>query len=375
MGILLAKFCLLTAGMQLIYRFTCQKSTSFNLNRWLLLAGMQLAFVLPWVPLEYETSVTVPLTSPIVPLLQTIEGTTIPTNETATGNIPWLTIVYITGIFVLLSIRLIDVIKICHYIRRGNIVTFPDYTLVETHVKAPFSFGRYILLPKVMEKSGREAILLHEQTHVSQCHYLDLWICEIFCLLQWFNPFAWQYKQSLMQNHEYLADEVASQKIGQDKYRQALTDYWLYAGITNFIHPFAYSTKLARLTMLKCGRTFFSVRRFISLFILILATYGWIFAEPISRQKTQVAANAIELRGNITNHDGILIGAHIVIVGKTIGTISDFDGNFTLKNISPSDTVSIGFPGYESKRFALSEYKATNGLIVLNTNLIPQTKP
>ena len=216
MGILLAKFCLLPAGLQLIYRFTCQKSTSFYLNRWLLLAGMQLAFVLPWVTLEYETRVTVPLTSPIVPLLQTNEGTIIPTIETATRNLPWLTIVYKTGIVVLLSIRLIDVIKICHYIRRGKIVTYSDFILVETDVKAPFSFGRYILLPQAMDKSSREAILLHEQTHVSQCHYLDLWICEVFCLLQWFNPFAWQYKQSLMQNHEYLADEVAWQKIGQD---------------------------------------------------------------------------------------------------------------------------------------------------------------
>ena len=100
MGILLAKFCLLTAGMQLIYRFTCQKSTSFYLNRWLLLAGMQLAFVLPWIPLEYETSIAVPLTSRIVPLLQTNEATAIPIIETATGNVAWLTIAYITGIVI-----------------------------------------------------------------------------------------------------------------------------------------------------------------------------------------------------------------------------------------------------------------------------------
>ena len=372
MGLLLAKFCVLTACLQLVYQYTYRRSTSFHFNRWHLLSGMYLAFVLPWIPLEFETTST-SLASPVVSILQPEDiGVSIasPSPEQST---PWLTIVYATGLFLLLIIRMVAIGKIWLTIRKGHKTVYPEYILIETSVPAPCSFYRYIFLPEGIDGQGREAILYHERTHITQGHYLDLWVCELFCLLQWFNPFAWKYKHALMENHEFLADEAASQAIGEANYQQVLIDYWLRTKQTNFIHPFAYSSKLTRLSMLKKGREHFSLKKSIAVSCLLLLTYGWLFAKPILVSQPLSSNTGIQIKGKITDTQGqSFLGAHAIINSKQTGTISDFDGNFCLSNAELTDTLSIGFPGYDSQLFPLSQFSVKNGIIELSVQLHPQ---
>ncbi|MDR2690992.1 MAG: carboxypeptidase-like regulatory domain-containing protein, partial [Dysgonamonadaceae bacterium] len=39
------------------------------------------------------------------------------------------------------------------------------------------------------------------------------------------------------------------------------------------------------------------------------------------------------LKGTVTDESGPVIGASVSIVGKTTGTVSDGNGNFTLSNL------------------------------------------
>jgi beta-lactamase regulating signal transducer with metallopeptidase domain len=50
--------------------------------------------------------------------------------------------------------------------------------------------------------------MVHEQTHVAQCHSLDILISELFCVFNWFNPFCYLMKHEIRLNLEYLADEA-----------------------------------------------------------------------------------------------------------------------------------------------------------------------
>ena len=365
MELLLAKFCVLTACLLLVYHYTYRRSTSFHHNRWFLLSGMYLAFVLPWIPLEFETT-NASLASPVVSMLQP-ENISMPsTSPSPEPSIPWLTMIYATGFFLLLVSRIAAIGKIWLAIRKGHKTVYPEYILIETSVSTPYSFYRYIFLPEGINGQGREAILCHERTHITQSHYLDLWVCELFCLLQWFNPFAWKYKHLLMENHEFLADEAASQAIGQANYQQVLIEYWLRGKQTNFTHSFAYSSQLTRLSMLKKERLHFSLKRSVAISALLLLAYGWLFAKPILTPPN----TGIQIKGEITDAQGYsIIGAFVVIKGQPIGSISDFDGNFSLGHAEQTDTIHIGMPGYESQSFPLSQYPVKDGTIELNVQL------
>jgi len=58
---------------------------------------------------------------------------------------------------------------------------------------------------------------------VKQKHSLDLLFAGIVGVLQWFNPFAWLYKEAFREIHEYLADEAVL-RMGEDpvRYKKSL---------------------------------------------------------------------------------------------------------------------------------------------------------
>ncbi|MCB0807287.1 MAG: SusC/RagA family TonB-linked outer membrane protein [Bacteroidales bacterium] len=57
------------------------------------------------------------------------------------------------------------------------------------------------------------------------------------------------------------------------------------------------------------------------------------------------------ISGTVTSsEDGLGIpGVSILIKGTTQGTVTDVDGNFTLKSVSPSDTLQFSFLGFDTK--------------------------
>jgi TonB-linked SusC/RagA family outer membrane protein len=72
----------------------------------------------------------------------------------------------------------------------------------------------------------------------------------------------------------------------------------------------------------------------------------------IMLMQSMVMAQSVEYRGNILDSKGeSIIGVNVIIKGTSIGTISDFDGNFILKNENASDTTVLvfSFMGFESQ--------------------------
>ena len=77
----------------------------------------------------------------------------------------------------------------------------------------PFSFFDWIFihLETHTEEELRQ-ILLHEHTHVSQWHSLDVILAEMMCIAFWYNPVVWFMKRDVAINLEYLADNAVLQK-------------------------------------------------------------------------------------------------------------------------------------------------------------------
>lgn len=73
--------------------------------------------------------------------------------------------------------------------------------------------------------------------------------------------------------------------------------------------------------------------------------------------------------GTVTDADlgGPLLGANVVVAGSTQGTVTDFDGNFSLQVSSNSGTVEISYLGYvkQSISFTLTDGTANLGSVSL----------
>ena len=160
-------------------------------------------------------------------------------------------LIYISGLIVLLLSRMWTVFRLFRCIRSGSKEVFCGIVSIETPmVQSSFSFLRYIVLPQGIKEVDKNVILAHEETHIRQWHCVDLVLGDIFCIIQWFNPIAWLYKRDLVENHEFLADSNAGNVAGMDVYKETLTRYWLYGTMKSLVNPFAYSTRLMRLSCL-----------------------------------------------------------------------------------------------------------------------------
>ena len=63
-----------------------------------------------------------------------------------------------------------------------------------------------------------------------------------------------------------------------------------------------------------------------------------------------VSAQTITVKGNVKDTSGEpVIGASVVVKGTTNGTITDFDGNFSLDGIKKGDVIVISYVGYQTQ--------------------------
>ena len=82
-------------------------------------------------------------------------------------------------------------------------------------------------------------------------------------------------------------------------------------------------------------------------------------------------AQGIAVKGTVTDSNGEpLIGASVVIKGNTsVGTVTDFDGNFALSVPSESSTIVISYVGMNTKEQRVGKNRTFNVTLTDNTQL------
>ena len=92
----------------------------------------------------------------------------------------------------------------------------------------------------------------------------------------------------------------------------------------------------------------------VSLFLLATAT---------------MLAQTFVLKGNVKDDTGEgAIGATVKVEGTSNGTVTDFDGNFSLQNVKVGDVVNISYVGYKTETITVS------GQAPLNVTLKPDSE-
>ncbi len=87
----------------------------------------------------------------------------------------------------------------------------------------PFSFFNWIFINTDVQSSDElQQILLHEKTHASQYHSIDIVLNEFLCIAFWWNPAVWLIRNEVKINLEYLADNKVLEKGADTKEYQYL---------------------------------------------------------------------------------------------------------------------------------------------------------
>lgn len=191
---------------------------------WLWLA-VGVRFVLPWgIPLRLPR----PQSAPLAAAADTVQELgalplpdLAPAAPTAAVALPWyarlspwhaLAAVWLAGVLVL-TLR-----GIAGYWRLRRSVALackaPDGCYGGACVAAPFTLGILrprIYLPDSLQGAARQAVLLHEQTHIRRGDPLTKPLFYAAVCLHWFNPLAWLAFRGFERDMEAACDEAAVQ--------------------------------------------------------------------------------------------------------------------------------------------------------------------
>jgi len=362
-GLYLVKSAVWTTGFGLVYLLFLRNERFFLLNRIYLLAGILASLILPLISVKYYVD---------LPAIQA--GVTAGTLRAGIAGAGYghgkiifaLYGLWLAGVLFMITRYIVQVVPVLKVARDARPEPGCPVRIIRS-AEFPNSFSLFsfvVVNPSVSETEAKE-ILNHEMVHIRQIHWLDLMLSGILCAVQWFNPAAWVYARLVRQNHEYLADEEALQRTSDPAvYRAALLNQIAGSPLIDLGNFFSFSLNKKRFNMMKnkISSPYRKLRLLIILPVAAIVLYA--FAEPQYRvnaagdnaDATVVAPSANKtVMGVVMSEDGNqLEGAVIVVKGTTVGTVTDKQGHFALKEVPDDATLIVSYVGYETVSVSVS---------------------
>lgn len=245
----------------LVYRLALSKETFYKQSRWFLLSGLFVSLILPLVTftkIEYYEVKRMVSNSienneiQIIPISKEVMQEPLLTNQ----EIVFLIYGIICFGFLIKTvfdfIKLIKIINVSNSEKRNKLV-YVNTNLVHT----PFSFFNYIIFNSdVIHPTELENIIKHEEVHSNQKHSLDTLAAQFFIILFWFNPIVWLYRKSMVQNLEFLADNLAIQHVSDKVYYQrTMLKVSTQASNISIVNTFNQSSIKKRIIMLNSNQS------------------------------------------------------------------------------------------------------------------------
>lgn len=207
------KVAICLAAFYLFYKLLLSRDTFHAFNRATLLLLMLLSLVLPFVNISVdEPTVAYDGMVQIEQLLAmgVVDDGPAPSGPTL---IQVLFAIYIIGVALFLVGEICSLVRLHRLISGKYSVTTAEgikIVVIDDDV-APFSWFNNIVISRSDYESGRSEILIHEKAHIAHRHSLDIMLCNMLLIFQWFNPAAWLLRRELQNIHEYEADEAVIQ--------------------------------------------------------------------------------------------------------------------------------------------------------------------
>lgn len=289
-----------SAVLVLIYPvlyLTVSRNNSFRFNRLLLVFGLLAAFALPLIttlnvtPIRHLVDTAAVLTGDIV-----IKNAVTITPQTPNSGAPVIMTllgIYYCGVLVLTLKTLYSLLQLNRLKRHCRKELHDNQALYihDNELIAPFSFGKSIFLS---EGDRNDPVIRHECGHVDANHWIDILIAESGCILLWYNPFMWLYKNLIKLNHEYEADHyVISSGIGISDYQHLLISKALGRRIMPLTNSLTNGTRnfRRRILIMSEGKTSSARKLLAALMIPSFVIAAALLTHPVSAKALSSITN------------------------------------------------------------------------------------
>jgi Antirepressor regulating drug resistance, predicted signal transduction N-terminal membrane component len=240
----LLKTTVCLAIFYLFFKVFLSNDTLFRFNRKILLFGTIVCFVLPLIKISIsEPSV---VQTPFLLLEESLSTEEIKSKTTkniygsisvifnsiekeATSHknmVSCLLALFITGFIISLIILGKSFFSMNKILSHTERIYYKGCKLIISNLDiSPFSWHNYVVISKNDFDKHPDEIITHEMAHIRNNHSIDIFIFELFTLLQWFNPVIRLLKKELKNIHEYQADSsVLESGINATKYQLLLVE-------------------------------------------------------------------------------------------------------------------------------------------------------
>lgn len=289
------------------YKALLSRETFFAFNRKVLLAGIVLSLLLPFV--KFKSGEPSIIQKPFAQLELILEND-MPVFTPVQGELPALAeeikadkeafpigtvlcILYFSGVFVVAVQSVFSFSSLTSFLKKGKKIREKDHVLVLMNKAViPFNWGRYVVMSEAEYGTSPDGIIEHELAHLRKGHSIDLAFMEIILLLYWFNPVVWLLKDELKNIHEFEADsEVLNSGIDATKYQLLLVKKAVDSRSYPFVNSFNQSKLKKRITMMYKDRSNKQARWKLVLFVPMAAFAMYAFARPeVNRQLQQLTS-------------------------------------------------------------------------------------
>ncbi|PTX44848.1 TonB-linked SusC/RagA family outer membrane protein [Christiangramia gaetbulicola] len=97
------------------------------------------------------------------------------------------------------------------------------------------------------------------------------------------------------------------------------------------------------------------MRKFTCLLIVFLSGFFGAYAQSFS------------VSGLVSDENNMpLLGVNVIVKGESRGTTTDFDGNYTIENVSPGDVLQFSYVGFVAQEITINDQRTIN--VVLQTD-------
>ena len=246
-----------TLGLFSIYYLLFRNNTFHQTNRMFLLFVILFSFIVPLISIsgpnhtESMAHIMAPRYSNLTTPAQELKKQASVNSEFVRVVVIWL---YFTGVFILTYRFINSIIRLHKLSRKTSLETHRSFRIRRTDLKKSFTFLNTIFLPK---EETDTIVLQHEQTHVTQFHWVDLLVAEMALIILWFNPVLIIIRNELRLQHEFLADRaVLSTGVSFENYTQCLIQNMSGKSITvNPTSPLYSSSIKKRMIMMTKKQT------------------------------------------------------------------------------------------------------------------------
>lgn len=254
------KVAVCLALFYLFHKLLMSRDTFHTFNRFAILSMMLLSLVLPLVHLSLDSEAGI--NRGTVALEGLVAQTIVDDGGNGVGEGLTLTQVllaaYVLGVVLFVGKALLSVGSLLRLIRRARCVEVRNGIRIYTmHGDiSPFSWFRYIIMSEKDWQENRREIVLHEMAHIRRCHSMDVAVCNMMIVFQWYNPAAWLLKRELQTVHEYEADEaVLSAGVDANHYQMLLIRKAVGERLFSMANNLNHNSLKKRITMMKIKRT------------------------------------------------------------------------------------------------------------------------